>query len=113
MAVPPPIGFTLPYNAHFNEAAWKAAKTDGLRDKWHTDVSAALRAAETAYNHIHWETVDLHMYEQAHGKQTLAELAQRKAAAQQHITAVIKPAIKALENAKSKADTAALNPIIS
>ena len=114
MTVPPHPGFNLPYDDHFTVAAWKAAKTNGLRDKWHTDLSAALIAAKTAYDHIQFLALDLKLYQAQHGKdQTLTELAQLKADAQHHVTNVVKPAIKALEKAKSTADTAAINPVIS
>jgi hypothetical protein len=47
------------YPVSCTEASWKAAKTDGVRDKWNTELSAALRAAKTAYDRIDLEMIDL------------------------------------------------------
>ena len=51
MAIPPPP-IPGPYPVSCTEASWKAAKTTGIRDKWNTELSAALRAAKTAYDRI-------------------------------------------------------------
>ena len=102
------------YPASCTEASWKAAKTDGVRDKWNTELSAALRAAKTAYDRIDLEMIDLGIYRRNHGnKQTLAQLEKLKADAKQHTIAIVKPAIKALDKAKSNAAIAAKNPVLS
>src|SRR5262249_35802999 len=108
---PPVIG---PYPASCTDASWKAAKTDGARDKWNTELGAALRAAKTAYDLIDFDELDLLHYRQHHGQhQTLAQIDQLKLGAQTHVTAVVKPAIKALTKARDNAKTAAINPVLS
>src|SRR5258708_10503794 len=113
MAIPPPP-IPGPYPISCTEASWKAAKTTGVRDKWNTELSAALRAAKTAYDRIDLQLIDLGIYRHHNGTgQTLAQLEKLKADAQQHTIALVKPAIKALEKAKSNAATAAINPVLS
>jgi hypothetical protein len=113
MAIPNALPRTG-YPPACTDTSWKAAKTDGKRDKWNTELGAALRAAKTAYDLIDLERLDLALYRQNHGqKLTLQQMSQLKAGAQQHVTQVVKPAIKALEKAKSKAAAAAINPVLS
>ena len=113
MAIPPPP-IPGPYPVSCTEASWKAAKTTGVRDRWNTELSAALRAAKTAYDRIDLQLIDLGIYRQHHGTgQTLAQLERLKVDAKQHTVALVKPAIKALEKAKGLAATAAINPVLT
>ena len=112
MAVPHPI--VSPYPPALTDASWKAVKTAGMRDKWNTELGAALRAAQTAYNLIHFERLDLADFEVNHPHlRVIKDVELAKTGAKQHYLVVVKPAIKALETAKSKATVAKLNPIIS
>lgn len=111
MAVP---GIVTPYSPNSTDASWKAAKTASIRDKWNTELGASLRAAQLAYGKIKWDVLDVGRITQAHGQfRIAADIDVAKTAAQAHYNVAVKPAIKALETAKSNARTAGLNPIIS
>jgi hypothetical protein len=113
MAIPPSTA-AWGYPASCTDTAWKAAKTDGVRDKWNTELGAALRAAKTAFDRIHPDMLDLATYRRKNGQTlTLKQLDQLKTNAQQHMTQIVKSAINALEKAKSLAATAAINPVLS
>ena len=112
MTIPHPI--VTPYPPALTDASWKAAKTAGIRDKWNTELGAALRAAQTAYNLIHFDRLDLATYEVHHpALRIIRDVELAKTAAKQHQQLVVKPAIKALETAKTKAAVARLNPVIT
>jgi hypothetical protein len=88
-----------PYPPALTDTAWKAAKTAGIRDKWNTELGAALRAAEVAYNKIKFEQLVLQRLEVSHGKlDTLPDVQAAKTGAQLHYNVTVKPAIKALED---------------
>ena len=113
MAVPvPPL--VLPYSPNSTDASWKAAKTDSIRDKWNTELGAALRAAQLAYGKIKFDVLDCGMYRTKHGQfGVAADVDVAKKAAQAHYNVAVKPAIKALDTAKSKAAWAGRNLVIS
>src|SRR5947209_20579546 len=101
MSVPhlPPVS---PYSPNSTDASWKAAKTAGIRDKWNTELGAALRAAKLAYDKIKFEQLDVGIYTAKHGQwRVAADVDVAKVGAQTHYQVVVKPAIKALETAKS------------
>lgn len=103
-----------PYPTALTDASWKAAKTAGIRDKWNTELGAALRAAQAAYNLIKFEQLVLQDLEAKKGKLvTIPDVQAAKTGAQLHYKVTVKPAIKALETAKSKSATASLNPVIT
>lgn len=115
MALTPPQSLG-PYPANCTDASWKAAKTASIRDKWNTELGAALRAAQVAYNKVKAENLDLDVYTNArpgHRWDTYTDIDMAKTAAKQHYNVTAKPAIKALETARSKAATAGRNPVIS
>lgn len=103
-----------PYPTALTVVSWKAAKTAGIRDKWNTELGAALLAAEAAYNKIKFEQLDIQRLEASKGKLvTIPDVQAARTGALQHNKIVVKPAIKALETAKSKAGVARLNPVIT
>ena len=113
MAVPQPPAVS-PYSPNSTEVSWKAAKTGALRDKWNTELGAALRAAKVAYDKIIFEQLDVALHVNRHGQwQVAADMDVAKIGAKKHYQVVVKPAIKALETAKSKADWAGRNLVIS
>ena len=104
----------VPYPPTLTDASWKAAKTAGIRDKWNTELGAALRAAQLEYNKIKFEQLDIQRLEASKGKLvTIPDVQTAKTGAQLHYKVIVKPAIKALETAKSKAGVASLNPVIT
>jgi len=103
-----------PYPPALTDTSWKAAKTTGIRDKWNTELGAALRAAEAAYNHIDFDELVAQRFQATHGKlDTIPDALAAKARAETYYKVTVKPAIKILETAKSKAATASLNPVIT
>jgi hypothetical protein len=116
MSVPPlpNAPYYRPFAPTSTEASWKAAKTAGIRDKWNTELSAALRAAKTAYDKIKFERLAVNLHVNQHGQWAVAaDVLVAKTAAQQHYNVVVKPAIKALETAKSKATWAGRNLVVT
>ncbi len=115
MSVVPPIDLG-PYPQNCTDASWKAAKTTSIRDKWNTELGAALRAAQVAYNKVKIENLTLNLYTNnrpGHHWEAALDVELMKTAAQQHYNVTAKPAIKALDSARSKAATAGRNPVIS
>lgn len=114
MAVPQPPNVT-PYSANSTDASWKAAKTDKTRDKWHTELGEALRAAKLAYDKVKFHQLDVALImAKTNQKFDIAldvELAKKGAIL--HYNNAVKPAIKALEKAHTKAVWAGRNPIIT
>lgn len=107
-------GAVFPYPPAATDAAWKAVKTTGLRDKWHTELGSALRAAETAYGKIKFDILDVQLLNSKQGvMDVVGNVDVAKQAALAHYNVAVKPAIKALTTAHSKAVTAGRNPIIS
>ena len=103
-----------PYPATLTDAQWKAAKTAATGDKLKTEVGATLRAAQVAYDKIKFTQLSLQQLELVKPKLTiLNDVTAAKTGAAQHYKITVKPAIKALEAAKSKADLARINPIIT
>lgn len=104
-----------PYPAAATDTSWKAAKTAAIRDKWNTELGAALRAAQVAYNKIKFEQLDLAYYEAQHNTRhrMIVDVEMARTAAQQHYNVTVKPALKVLADAKSKADWAGRNLVIT
>ena len=114
MAVPQPNTIS-PYSANSTDASWKAAKTNKTRDKWHTELGEALRAAKLAYDKIKFDQlgVALIMAKTKQKFDIVLDVEVAKQGAILHYNNVVKPAIKALEKAHTKAVWAGRNPIIT
>jgi hypothetical protein len=106
-----------PYPANCKYAAWKAAKTDSIRDRWNLELGKALKDAEAAYNKVKWEWLDVGRAAQGmteRGKfdfMTDVDTAKKQAIA--HNNTYVKAAIKALDKAQTKAAFAAKSPLTS
>ena len=103
-----------PYPNAVTDASWKAAKTAAIRDKWNTELGAALRAAQVAYNKVKFDQLDLQRSELHSGRLRITtDVKLARTNALNHYKITVKPAIKALETAKSKATVAGLNVVIT
>jgi hypothetical protein len=114
MAVPQPPNVT-PYSANSTDASWKAAKSDKTRDKWHTELGEALRDAKAAYDKVKFYQLDvaLIMAKTNQKFDIVKDVEIAKIGAMKHYTVAVKPAIKALEKAHSKAVWAGRNVVIT
>jgi hypothetical protein len=105
-----------PYPQNCTDESWKTAKTESARDKWRTNVGAALRAAETAYNKVNVAKLDMVIFTSQNPQQLWNSAEDVKIAyqiAREHDKAALVPARKALAAAIKSAKTTSANPIIS
>src|SRR5689334_8856325 len=104
MSVP---GLIFPYPASCTDVSWNASKTGGLRDKWNTELGAALRLAEATYKLIDFALLvvaEAAKKQHASGKFALKdEVDVAKQTAEAHYQLRVVPAIAALTAAHAKA----------
>ncbi len=114
MAVPNPNSISA-YSPNSTDASWKAAKSDKTRDKWHTELGAALREAKTAYDKVKFHQLDVALIMRKTGQKfdVAKDVEVAKTGAVQHYNLTVKPAIKALEKAHTKAVWAGRNVVIT
>jgi len=114
MSVPNP-NTIAPWSPNSTDASWKAAKTNKARDKWHTELGAALRAAQTAYDKIKFHQLDVALIMRKTGQKfdIVTDVEVAKKGAILHHNNVVKPAIKALTVAHGKAVWAGRNIVIT
>jgi hypothetical protein len=112
MAIPDNYNILAGYPKILTNSDWQKKKSfmDKAKKATKTGLGAELLKAEAAFKKIKWETLDAKMQ----GKfKDGAAIRAAKVKAQQHYTSVVKPTIKALELAASKARVTYNNPALS
>src|SRR5258707_8271133 len=103
-----------PYPAGATYEVWNAAKTEGVRDKFSTDLGQALRRAKISYDKLKWDKLDVERYIAKNGEfGNVAAVETAARDARMHLNTVLVPAIRDLESAKTKATAAGKNVVIS